>query len=164
MPAAKLQPTTDGTHSVHEVARLLDVTPRWLQQMARDGVVPLPERGRYDTVGCIRGYIRFLRGEMGERLEAKQRREAAMADRAELDVVKAKGEVIEYGKRWLAQRVGEVRTAFERWPERVSALVAAELAADPEATYTALERQTRALLAELAKGGRGGPDGHDDKS
>lgn len=157
---ARLNPSADGTHSVHEVARLLDITPRWLSQLARDGIVPLPERGRYDTVACVRGYIRHLRGEAGERVEARQRREAAMADRAELDVVRAKGEIVEYGKRWLALKVAEVRQSFERWPERVAALLAAELQADPERTYIALERQVRELLAELAKG-RGAVDGRD---
>jgi hypothetical protein len=145
---------SDGTHSVTEVARLLDVTPRRLQQMAREGIVPLPDRGRYDTARCVRGYIKFLRGEMGERLEAKLRREAAMADRAELEVARTKGEIIENAKRWLAGRVAEVRTVIERWPERVAALLAADLGADPEQVYLGLERHTRELLLELA--GRGG--------
>jgi len=143
-------PPADGTHSVTEVARLLDITPRRLAQMAREGIVPLPDRGRYDTARCVRGYIKFLRGEMGERLEAKLRRETAMADRAELEVARTKGELIEHAKRWLASRIAEVRTAIERWPERVAALLAADLAADPELVYTALEQHTRTLLVDLA--------------
>ena len=43
------------------IAKLLDLTPRRVQQLAADGVIPKAERGKYDLVGAVRGYVRSLR-------------------------------------------------------------------------------------------------------
>ena len=44
-----------------ETAKLLDVTPRRVQQLASDGIVPKAERGDYDLAKCTIAYIRYLR-------------------------------------------------------------------------------------------------------
>jgi phage terminase Nu1 subunit (DNA packaging protein) len=43
------------------IARLLDLTERRVQQLSREGVIPKAERGAYDLVGAVRGYVAYLR-------------------------------------------------------------------------------------------------------
>ena len=43
------------------VARLLDLSERRVQQLSREGVIPKAERGQYDLIGSVRGYVRYLR-------------------------------------------------------------------------------------------------------
>jgi phage terminase Nu1 subunit (DNA packaging protein) len=43
------------------MARLLDLTERRVQQLSREGVIPKAERGNYDLVGAVRGYVAYLR-------------------------------------------------------------------------------------------------------
>jgi phage terminase Nu1 subunit (DNA packaging protein) len=60
-----------ATYSLTTIARLLTITPRRVQQLVREGYLPAPaERGRYELVGCVQGYIRYLkeraiRGDLG---------------------------------------------------------------------------------------------------
>ena len=43
------------------IARLLDLSERRIQQLSREGVIPKAERGQYDLVGSVRGYVVYLR-------------------------------------------------------------------------------------------------------
>ena len=43
------------------IARLLDLSERRVQQLSRDGVIPKAERGQYDLVAAVRGYVAYLR-------------------------------------------------------------------------------------------------------
>ncbi|CUH39325.1 hypothetical protein JSE7799_02049 [Jannaschia seosinensis] len=43
------------------IAKLLDLSERRVQQLSREGVIPKAERGQYDLIGAVRGYVRFLR-------------------------------------------------------------------------------------------------------
>lgn len=115
------------------------------------GVISHPVGGQYDVVKSVQGYVRYLRGEAGERLEARVRRETAQAERAELDVSRARGDLIDHARRWVSTRAAEMRTAWERWPERVAALIASELLVDPERAYEVLESHVRAFLTEIAE-------------
>jgi len=49
------------TYPVTVIAKLLDLTPRRVQQLSGDGVIPKAERGRYELVPSVRGYIKYLR-------------------------------------------------------------------------------------------------------
>lgn len=42
------------------IARLLNITERRLQQLAREGIVPKASHGQYPLAGCIRGYVMYL--------------------------------------------------------------------------------------------------------
>ena len=50
-----------ATHPVAVISKLLDLTPRRVFQLANEGVIPRAERGRYELVPAVRGYIRYLR-------------------------------------------------------------------------------------------------------
>ncbi|PWG16095.1 terminase small subunit, Nu1 [Salibaculum griseiflavum] len=43
------------------IARLLDLSERRVQQLSREGLIPKAERGQYDLIGSVRGYVRYLR-------------------------------------------------------------------------------------------------------
>src|SRR5262245_26231048 len=50
------------TWPTQRMAKFIDVTPRRLQQLAQEGVIPKCEaRGRYNPVLVTQSYIRFLR-------------------------------------------------------------------------------------------------------
>ena len=46
------------------MAKLLLLTPRRLQQLVTEGVVPKVERGRYELAPVIQAYIHYLRERM----------------------------------------------------------------------------------------------------
>ena len=47
-------------YPVSTIAKLFNLTERRVQQLASDGVIPKADRGKYDLVACVRGYIGFL--------------------------------------------------------------------------------------------------------
>ncbi len=47
-------------YKVAIIARFLNLTERRVQQRARDGIIPKAEKGKYDLVQCVHGYVRFL--------------------------------------------------------------------------------------------------------
>ena len=51
-----------ATYSLDVIAKLLDISPRRVQQLSSDGVIPRASRGKYELVPAVQGYIRFLRG------------------------------------------------------------------------------------------------------
>ena len=50
-----------ATQPIGVIARLLDLSERRIQQLSREGVIPKAERGQYDLIGSVRGYVRYLR-------------------------------------------------------------------------------------------------------
>lgn len=86
---------------VTTLARLFNLTERRIQQMARDGIIPKPEKGKYDLIGCTRAYIKYLQDRaQGREVEAadayleRARLLKAQADKTELEVKSLNGEVI----------------------------------------------------------------------
>ena len=68
------------------MARVLDISPRRLQQLVTDGIIEKAERGKFDLIGTVHGYIRFLR----DRLKAQDGgSEDLMRSRASIASTKA---------------------------------------------------------------------------
>lgn len=89
------------TYPVSTIAKLFNLTERRVQQLASDGVIPKAERGKYDLVACVRGYIAFLQdrafGKEVIHVDAHQERARllkAQADKTELEVQTLKSELI----------------------------------------------------------------------
>ncbi len=83
------------------IAKLFNLTERRVQQLAKEGVIPKAERGKYDLVGATRGYIKYLQDRaLGQHaaptdLQAeKLRLTAATADEKELQVAQLRGDLI----------------------------------------------------------------------
>lgn len=86
---------------VASLARLFNLTERRIQQMARDGIIPKPEKGKYDLIGCTRAYIKYLQERAsGREVEPQDayleraRLLKAQADKTELEVKSMNGEVV----------------------------------------------------------------------
>ena len=89
------------TYPAATMAKLLLLTPRRLQQLVTEGVVPKVERGRYELAPVIQAYIHYLRertlpGTMNvvSLDEARQRKLSADARLAEIEVAKAESAVV----------------------------------------------------------------------
>ena len=83
------------------MAKLLLLTPRRLQQLVTEGVVPKVERGRYELAPVIQAYIHYLRERTLPGMmnvvsldEARQRKLSADARLAEIEVAKAESAVV----------------------------------------------------------------------
>lgn len=94
-----------ATYPVATIAKLLLLTERRVQQLVAEGVLPKGERGRYELVPVVQGYIRYLRdralnGDANEPeagMGDKARLLRAQADLAEMDATMRRGELVERG-------------------------------------------------------------------
>jgi phage terminase Nu1 subunit (DNA packaging protein) len=84
---------SEPTYKVGVIARLFGVSERRIQQLAKDGIIPKSVKGKYELVGCVRGYIGFLQerafGKDVMSIDAHQERARllkAQADKTELEV------------------------------------------------------------------------------
>ena len=89
------------TIPVATLAKLFNLTERRIQQMARDGIIPKPEKGKYDLIGCTRAYIKYLQDRAtGRDIEPQDayleraRLLKAQADKVELEVKTLNGEYV----------------------------------------------------------------------
>jgi len=91
----------NATQPITVIARLLDLSERRVQQLVHDGVIPKAERGRYELVGAVRGYVRYLRdlvlkSETGGADYASERARLvkARADLAEMEASRMRGALL----------------------------------------------------------------------
>jgi phage terminase Nu1 subunit (DNA packaging protein) len=135
------------------IARLFDLTERRIRQLAVEGIIPRPERGQYDLVGCVRGYIKHLRerayGGKPDVVAERGRLLKAQADRAELEVRELRGELVpsEDLGRALEFFVTSARSRLLALPRKLALTLAPENSRDAESK---IEIAIHALLEELA--------------
>ena len=87
---------------VATLAKLFNLTERRVQQMARDGIIPKPEKGRYDLIACVQGYIKYLQDRATGRGDIepqdtyieRARLLKAQADKTELEVKAMNGKLM----------------------------------------------------------------------
>jgi len=85
--------------SIDTIAKLLDMTPRRVQQLVKEGILPKPiARGQYEIVPCVVAYIQHLKGslngEAGDLLSERARLVRIQADRQALELAKSEGDLI----------------------------------------------------------------------
>ena len=99
-----------ASFNIQAIAKLLKLSERRIQQLAKENVIPKAERGKYDLVNSVNGYIDYLKSKAGgefkveEVLKNKNKLLKAKAELAEIDKMKASGELIPKGevkKSWL---------------------------------------------------------------
>lgn len=90
-----------NTQPIAVIAKLLDLTERRVQQLGRDGVIPKAERGRYDLVGAVQGYVRYLRDQASRNQGGpadfgaeRARLIKAKADLAEMEAAQRRDELL----------------------------------------------------------------------
>ena len=92
------------TYPAKTIAKLLMMTERRVQQLAKDGVIPKADRGRYELAPAVQGYIRFLQDRMAGNASQvdsidyhveKARKVKFEADIAEVEAAKRRNEAID---------------------------------------------------------------------
>ncbi len=114
-----------ATYPVTVIAKLLDLTDRRVQQLTSEGVIPKTERGRYELVPAVRGYIRYLRdrsiGKDGAVIpdiaSERARLTREQADKMAMENAKARGELIPTP---LVQK--SIERAFSAFGSRIDAV------------------------------------------
>ncbi len=51
--------------NITAISKLLKLTERRIQQLAKDNIIPKAERGKYDLINSVHGYIDFLKAKAG---------------------------------------------------------------------------------------------------
>ena len=96
--------------SLSAISQLLKLSERRIQQLAKDEVIPKAQRGEYDMIPCVHGYIDYLKAKIGGEYTAedlainRNRLLKEKADLAEIEKQKQQGELItkdEVKKNWL---------------------------------------------------------------
>ena len=118
--------------NIEAIAKLLKLSERRVQQLAKDNIIPKAERGKYDLVSSIHGYIDFLKAKAGgdftaeEVLKNKNKLLKAKAEIAEIEKQKATGELIpkeEVKRTWL-ELVHKIKQKLLSIPNKVAPVVA----------------------------------------
>ena len=120
-----------SSFNIQAIAKLLKLSERRIQQLAKEGVIPKAERGKYDLVDSVHGYIDYLKAKAGgeftaeEVLKNKNKLLKAKAELAEIDKMKASGELIPKGevkKTWL-ELVHKLKQKLLSIPNKVAPVV-----------------------------------------
>ncbi len=86
---------------IQRIADSFGLTPRRIQQLAKEPGLPKVARGDYDEMACLRWYVKFLQAKMaagasgasGE-LSGKERADLAKARMAELDLAERQRQIV----------------------------------------------------------------------
>ena len=130
------------TYPIKTICQILDLTERRVRQLVTDGILPKnSERGRYELIPTVKGYIHWLRnrslygeakaksGNVVSLDEASRRKLIAEAELAELELQKERGEVVsieEAEKSW-TKVLGAVRAKILALPTTMAAVSAVDL-------------------------------------
>jgi len=170
---SKAKSAPQVSYPVKLISKLLMLTERRVQQLSKEGVLPKGERGRYELVASVQGYIKFLRDRaIGEDLPGdavssnRARILKARADIAELEAERLAGSLIpasEVQSTWVAA-VSRFRQKALAIPVKAAPLVSVETEID--ACHEIVETFVHEALAELAAtvvqaAGASGGDGAD---
>ena len=130
------------TFPLDTICKLLDLTPQRVAQLVNMGVIPRKERGRYELVPVVRGYIHYLR-ERAIKGDAQAGGDDYATHRARL--TKAKADMAEMEREQMANALIPAVDVERAWIEVVSNM-RAKLLAIP--TTAAADAQAAATLAE----------------
>lgn len=132
------------------LAKLFNLTERRVQQLAKEGVIPKAERGKYELVGSVRGYVKYLQERAEGRGVAPQDLHTERARLVKAQADKTEIEVAEMGRALIpAKRV------IEAWEQLVAAFRARCLALPSKlAPQLAAVNEIREIQHHIAGGVR----------
>jgi len=117
--------------NITAIAKLLKLTERRVQQLAKDDIIPKAERGKYDLISSVHGYIDFLKAKAGgdftaeDVIKNKNKLMKAKAEIAEIEKMKATGELIpkqEVKNTWL-ELINKVKQKLLTIPNKVAPVI-----------------------------------------
>ena len=149
---------SEQTAPVAAVAKICNVTDRRIQQLAKEGIIPKPERGRYPLIRCVTSYIQYLQarldgiGTTAPNIEdAKARKIAAEARLAEIELANAEFETIaikDHAK--VIENIAEIiKAKLISLPTLLAPTLAMET--NQAVCQSNLEENVHATLGELAR-------------
>ncbi len=119
--------------NITAISKLLKLTERRVQQLAKDDIIPKAERGKYDLISSVHGYIDFLKAKAGgdftaeDVIKNKNKLMKAKAEIAEIERMKATGELIpkeEVKSTWL-ELINKVKQKLLSIPNKIAPIVVA---------------------------------------
>ena len=124
-----------GQLPVDVIARVLDLTPRRVQQLVDEGWIPKAKHGQYPLVPSVRGYLRYLKS--GRTLQEEHLRVTQLRREAlEMRLEKMRGKVVSVAvaRKAMVNLEKRLRTGVTTEDELRSILDRArdELGLDPE--------------------------------
>lgn len=146
-----------ATYPLETIAKLLMLTPRRVQQLVKEGHIPRAERGRYELVPAVQGYIRYLKdraigadAEGGEASD-KARLVKARADIAEFEAGLLEGELVRVSdvEAADAEKVSRFKARALSIPSKAAPLVAQE--SRPDVCQEIVQTFVFEALAELSE-------------
>ncbi len=144
----------EPTYGVKTIANLLMLTPRRVQYLVQEGVIPKPSRGEYPLVGSIQGYIHYLQSQLAKgakKLDEDARLKTAQANLRELELEKARGNLLDRDD--VKDTVSEVMSVMSAevgaMPSRVSVDCVGKSATEIKKI---LSDETRHVQENIAKG------------
>ena len=117
--------------NITAISKLLKLTERRVQQLAKDDIIPKAERGKYDLISSVHGYIDFLKAKAGgdftaeDVIKNKNKLMKAKAEIAEIERMKATGELIpkeEVKSTWL-ELINKVKQKLLTIPNKVAPVI-----------------------------------------
>ena len=149
---------SSATQPLGVIAKLLDLSERRVQQLSREGVIPKAERGQYELIGSVRGYVRYLReqavaAQAGAPDYAVERARLirARADLSEMEAETRRDALIaaeQIEAAWI-DVLALLRTRLLALPDRLAPVVQAE--ATPAGARDAIRSAIREALEEVAE-------------
>ena len=146
------------------LAKIFGIQVRRVQEFGASGVLPKTGKNRYPLVDSVTAYIAYVKERQAKNPQdlnlERARLTKAQADHKEIDLAKARGELIpaeDVAKTW-ADMVLASKARLSAIPTSAAPLVAAA-DSTPEVTRI-LQSQIEEALDELS--GSGIPDGYDD--
>jgi phage terminase Nu1 subunit (DNA packaging protein) len=149
---------SSATQPIGVIAKLLDLSERRVQQLSREGVLPKANRGQYDLIGSVRGYVRYLRdqalkAQAGAPDYAAERARfiRARADLAEMEAEEKRRSLIaadEIEAAWIAV-LALLRTRLLGLPDRLAPQVFDQSSIGD--TRTLIRSAIREVLDDLAE-------------
>ena len=147
--------TPDTVVSTTELAVVLSLSARRVQQLVQDGIITAKQRGKYSLAGSVKRYIKFLQR------EAEQSDEDIERQKAETSIKKSKAIIAVYeakelqGKMHRSEDVAAmtedlifaIRGALVALPGRV----AVDAAASPSEAAEIIRKEVHKVMEELSR-------------
>ena len=142
-----------------QIAKVLMITPRRVNQLAKQGVIPKESEGKYELLTAVQGYISYLKERAVEQVdgvisiaESKQRKLAAEAKLAELQYQLESGKValLDRIKQQWEHVVVAMKTKLQALPNKLTPLLLFQ--DNFTVIHQILHESITEALNELAKG------------
>ena len=140
-----MNPTLNNL-SVNDIAELLGVSVRRVNQLENEGVIEKEKHGSYDGPACVKAYIDYSKSGSGDRARLYR----AQAEAKEIEVLTTKGELLHVNI--LIEGLLKVFGILKRNAFGLAGRVANELASmhEPGAVRQRLLDEIRIILNEIA--------------